>query len=90
VYNKDISIINVFEGFNFLLVGILFVLVILTTILIYFVKRRISSKSVFSGSIISINETNGENNIVSYHRINDDRSSNDNKVLINNIKNVNQ
>ncbi len=48
-----------------------------------------SNKSSLQGSIISINETNGENNYVSYHRLSDERRSN-NKVQINNVKNFNQ
>jgi len=48
-----------------------------------------SNKSSLQGSIISINETNGENNHVSYHRLSVDRRSN-NKVQINNVKSFNQ
>ena len=48
-----------------------------------------SKKSSLHGSIISINETNGENHQISYHKLSDDRSSS-NKDQINNVKSFNQ
>lgn len=88
VYNSEIAIISVFEGFDFILVGIILGVVIIITLFMYFIKRgKYSEKTSLHGSILSINETNGEVHHTSYNRIIDERISS--KDQINNVKNFN-
>ena len=57
VYDKSAGKISVFEGFDFLIVGIALLITFVISLLLYLIKRCKRSKNDLRGSNISINQS---------------------------------